>query len=328
MIFVLSLCLLAIFSFGLSQALAETTLEEWTDAAREREVPVKFYWPAEGAKPAPITPAPITPAPIILASHGLGGSREVMSYLCQAWADAGFVVVAMQHVGSDESVWQGQPRPLQAMREAANAKNSILRVEDVRFVIDTLIARAAEDKRLDVTRIGLSGHSFGAQTTLACSGVRYGPRLTSFVDERIKASVALSPAPPENVPDLEKAFAYVRIPMLHITGTQDVAIIGNTTAQQRLMPYFHTNSSPQFLAVFDAADHMVFSGAREGGRLATRADPNKDPGRDEEIRAQVIALSVSFWKAYLLDDPKAKDVMIQDAKSFGDSLKFDSKHDE
>src|SRR3974377_1015412 len=44
---------------------------EWKDASRNREVPVKIYYPASGAGPFPV----------IVFSHGLGGSRDGYEYL-------------------------------------------------------------------------------------------------------------------------------------------------------------------------------------------------------------------------------------------------------
>jgi len=46
---------------------------------------------------------------------------------------------------------------------------------------------------LDLNRIGMSGHSFGAVTTQNVSGQRtpFGPAL--FTDQRIKAALAMSP---------------------------------------------------------------------------------------------------------------------------------------
>jgi predicted dienelactone hydrolase len=42
----------------------------WHDTARDRDVPVKIYYPATGAGPFPI----------IIFSHGLGGNREGYEY--------------------------------------------------------------------------------------------------------------------------------------------------------------------------------------------------------------------------------------------------------
>ena len=49
---------------------------EWRDTARDREVPVKIYYPADCN----------TPCPVIIFSHGLGGSRDGYEYLGRHWA--------------------------------------------------------------------------------------------------------------------------------------------------------------------------------------------------------------------------------------------------
>ena len=65
------------------------------DAARNRDIPVRVYLPANTA-----------PAPVILFSHGLGGSRAGSVFLGEHWAARGCVAVFLQHPGSDESVWK------------------------------------------------------------------------------------------------------------------------------------------------------------------------------------------------------------------------------
>ncbi|MCY2993583.1 MAG: hypothetical protein NTY19_37750 [Planctomycetota bacterium] len=63
------------------------------DPARSRDIPLRVYLPA--AK---------DPAPVVLFSHGLGGSREGCGYLGHHWSARGYVVVFLQHPGSDNSV--------------------------------------------------------------------------------------------------------------------------------------------------------------------------------------------------------------------------------
>ena len=72
----------------------ETASFDWTDAARNREVPVKIYYPKDGAGTCPL----------IVFSHGLGGSREGYEYLGRHWASHGYVSVHVQHKGSDTEV--------------------------------------------------------------------------------------------------------------------------------------------------------------------------------------------------------------------------------
>ena len=88
---------------------------DWHDARRDRDVPVKIYFPKEGAGPFPI----------VIFSHGLGGSREGYEYLGRHWAGCGYVSVHMQHIGSDDRVWKDVPlaeRAKALQRAAANIR--------------------------------------------------------------------------------------------------------------------------------------------------------------------------------------------------------------
>ena len=59
----------------------ETVRYDWHDAKRDRDVPVKIYYPKSGEGPFPV----------IVFSHGLGGSREGYAYLGDHWASHGYV---------------------------------------------------------------------------------------------------------------------------------------------------------------------------------------------------------------------------------------------
>ena len=67
--------------------------EVWTDAARQRAVPVRLRWPDASRHAGPW--------PVVLFSHGLGGTRDGGAVWAAAWAAAGFAVVQLQHPGSD-----------------------------------------------------------------------------------------------------------------------------------------------------------------------------------------------------------------------------------
>jgi predicted dienelactone hydrolase len=56
---------------------------DWRDSARDRDVPVKIYYPKDLGGPVPV----------VIFSHGLGGSREGYEYLGRHWAGCGFVSV-------------------------------------------------------------------------------------------------------------------------------------------------------------------------------------------------------------------------------------------
>ena len=47
---------------------------------------------------------------VVIISHGLGGSRHGYTYLSEGLARAGFLVLHLQHNGSDNAVWENVPR--------------------------------------------------------------------------------------------------------------------------------------------------------------------------------------------------------------------------
>lgn len=281
------------------------TLEQtWHDASRNRDVPVKIYFPKSTNADVP------EKFPVIIFSHGLGGSREGYAYLGEHWASCGYIVVYPQHHGSDKDVMHGF-RPLKALREAAaNPANAIDRPLDIIFVIDHLTSLTADPSfplhgELDLARLGVAGHSFGAFTTMAIAGAHF-PVLgneRTYLDPRVKAAIAMSTPTTQ---DTDEAFDDVKIPVFHMTGTKDESpdrrresdsdpVVGNTSAEQRLRPFRHTRHAPAYLLVFEGGDHMVFS-----GRL-TESRPS-----DGEFQARILSGSTAFWDAWLKGDKDAR----------------------
>ena len=180
------------------------------DAIRGREIPLRVYLPADRH-----------PAPVVLFSHGLGGSREGSAYLGEQWSARGYVVVVVQHPGSDDAVWRDAPpaERMAALKKAANLQNTLLRFGDIPAVLDQLERwnRASDSPlagRLDLKRTGMSGHSFGAVTTQGVSGQRTALGAASFTDARIKAAILMSPSSPRNGAAPKLAFGGVTIPWL------------------------------------------------------------------------------------------------------------------
>jgi len=274
----------------------ETARYDWHDAKRNRDIPVKIYFPTTGDGPFPV----------IIFSHGLGGSREGYSYLGNHWASHGYVSVHVQHLGSDSAIWRDVPlaERMTAMRQATlNPQNALNRPLDVAFAIDQLSKLNSDDPllkhRLDLDRIGVAGHSFGAFTTLAIAGeVFIGPtgNKRSEADSRVKAVIAMSAPVPPNRSQFDLAFSEIKIPCFHMTGTRDVSPIGETKAEDRRVPFDHINGADQFLVTFKEADHMVFS-----GRLA-----GQNSGRDAFFQKFILSGSTAYWDAYLKGDTNAK----------------------
>ena len=263
---------------------------EVKDAGRDRVIPLRVYLPNVKS-----------PAPVILFSHGLGGSRDNNPYLGNHWAARGYVVVFVQHPGSDESVWKdvGPLQRMVALKQAASLENFLARNKDIPVVIDALLHWNGEKDhalkdRLDPEHIGMSGHSFGAKTTQAVAGESFALG-NSFREPRIDAAVMMSPGAPA-IGDPEKAFASIKIPCLLMTGTQDDSPIGNSTAADRLKVFPALRLAPAWQVVFDKGTHMSF-GDRDLRGNATAA------GR---YHRAILALTTAFWDAELKGDAAAK----------------------
>ena len=274
--------------------------ETWFDESRQRQVPVRILYPQ----------AITTPCPIVLISHGLGGSRDGLTYLGQALAERGYIAVHIQHAGSDRAVWQDVPAAerMQTMRRAMrNPDAATSRIEDVAFVLNTLAQRhEAEGElagRLDMDRVGIAGHSFGAWTAMTQAGLRFGlneRRAQQGRDDRIQAVLAMSsPVPRES--QQRWAYAHIAVPVMHMTGTRDESILNDTTAAERRIPFDRTPASApdQYLIIFDGADHMVFGGT---DRLR---GPRNTLHPDETYEAAILSAAFPFFDRYLLDDESA-----------------------
>lgn len=261
------------------------------DAARNRDLPIRIYLP----------PAE-KPAPVILFSHGLGGSCDNNPYLGNHWARRGYVVVFIQHPGSDEGVWKDKPpgQRMAAMKQAASFDNFISRSKDIPAVIDALTLWNKNKQhplhdQMELQHIGMSGHSFGAKTTQSAAGQSAAGGLVAATEPRISAAVMMSPSPP-TMGDAAKAFGSITIPCLLMTGTLDVSPIGNTAAEDRLKVFPYLTHAPAWQVVFDKATHMSFGEREMPGKTKV----------EERYHKSILALTTAFWDANLKGSTVAK----------------------
>ncbi|MCC6681742.1 MAG: acetylhydrolase, partial [Phycisphaeraceae bacterium] len=130
--------LLVLLPIHVWSADAATTVgrEQWNDTARQREVPVKIYKPIASEKPWPV----------VILSHGLGGSREALTYLGEHWASHGYFCVVLQHAGSDEALFRKLPlrEGIENLKAAMTFEQLQQRCRDVSFAIDELTKLNAE----------------------------------------------------------------------------------------------------------------------------------------------------------------------------------------
>jgi predicted dienelactone hydrolase len=261
------------------------------DAKRDRDIPARVYLPVNKI-----------PAPVVLFSHGLGGTRNGSRFLGEHWAARGYVVVFLQHLGSDDSVWRDKAstQRMPAMNSAASMDNFLQRVQDVAAVLNQIEVWNTTPTntlagRLDVKKVGMSGHSFGAITTQAVSGQASAVGGQRFTDPRIKAAIAFSPSTPRRG-SADEAFGRVKIPWLLMTGTKDLSPIGEADMQSRLGVYPALRGAPKHEVVLDKAEHSAFT---------DHALPGDREPRNPNHHRVILALSTAFWDAYLRGDADA-----------------------
>lgn len=267
----------------------------WHDKQRDRDVPVKIYYPKDVS----------APVPLIIFSHGLGGSRDGYSYLGNEWASHGYVSAHIQHLGSDTAALKNAMNG--GLQEALKPNVASNRIVDVYYAIAALDQMNNQPGtlhgKIDTSRIGVAGHSYGAWTTLVVGGeviMKDGVRMNARHHEpRIKALIPMSAPVPEKV-SLDEVFSGVNLPCLHMTGTLDDSPIAETKAADRRLPYDHmtAKTADEYLLTFKGGDHMVFSG--RGSKLSSRA------AHDLIFQKYIKESSTAFWDAYLKGDQSAK----------------------
>jgi predicted dienelactone hydrolase len=260
-------------------------------------IPLKIYLPGDI----------VNPAPVVLVSHGLGGSREGSTYLGEHWSAAGYVVVAIQHPGSDESVWKDAPKlkRMDALKKAANGQSFMARISDVGLVLDYLESSLHSAthplyQRVDPSRIAMSGHSFGAVTSQAIMGQSFRqPSDAAFFSDRIDCVILMSPSQSKGLSN-ESAFGSVTLPVLCMTGTEDGSPLqSEVTPESRREVYASLPEGQAYQVVFDEGVHSIFS----------------DRHQDRRYHSPIEIITTAFLDAHLKQDSEALDWLRSDEVS-------------
>lgn len=294
----------------------DEALLTFTDAQRKREVPVKLFLPKDLREPAPV----------IVLSPGWGGSRDGYGYLARHWASHGYFCMVLEHDGSDLDFAMDAAdgpkvgatlRVVSALRESVNdPTNWINRAEDVTFALDELNRRNGQIgdelfNRLDLARVGMSGHSFGAYTTMLIMGALVdlpGEPQRGFRDSRCIAGIAMSSQGDTHLGLTANSWSNMAAPMLYLTGTKDFEI-GSRDASGRRVGFDRTPADAadeQLLVTINDAEHFAFS---DNNRGLGGEGVQRNPLHHQWILMQTLA----FWDAHLHNDAAAKAWLDSDA---------------
>ncbi|MFB2878553.1 alpha/beta hydrolase [Floridanema aerugineum] len=287
----------------------------------EREYYVDLYVPEGKTRPAPI----------VIISHGLGSTPAAFAYLGTHLASHGFVVAIPEHIGSGEVQFEDLITGLSTTN--VQLTSFVERPLDIKQVIDELEKRSQTDLagRLDLSRIGVMGHSFGGYTALVSAGATLNLERIRFAcsaptrlrldisfsfqclndvlpsfdtrvlrDSRIKAAIAISPT--TSIVFGPKGMGTLNVPTMLIGGSAD--IVAPFIAEQ-VNPFFWLKTPDKYLSVIIPAGHTAAD--------ATGGDKNPPPnsiaeflsGPDPVLARQYIrALAVVFMQTYIGDRPE------------------------
>jgi predicted dienelactone hydrolase len=201
-------------------------------------------------------PSGSAPAPLVVFSHGFRGCNTQSTFLTQALADAGYLVVAPNHQdaicgGSGFAQAEEDLKNPSAWTEATYKD----RADDVRKLLDALRTDQKWNAVVDWSQVALAGHSLGGYTVLGLSGAWSSWKLSS---PSIKATLALSPycQPfPAN-----GHLGAIGIPVMYQGGTRDLGI---TPAVKKPGGCFSETSSPAYFVEFTGAGHLAWSDLRD-----------------------------------------------------------------
>ena len=263
------------------------------DASRQRPVPSRLY--------LPLHTSPARPIPLVVFSHGLGGARTGYSYLARHWANAGMASLHPQHVGSDNSVWRGNPLELlQRLQTAARESEALARVLDLRFALNQVLA-SDQGQLFDVSKIAVAGHSYGANTAMLVAGAKVetgSATLRDLRDRRMQAVILISAPPLLGQGPAEQVLGSVSVPTLHITSLEDTINLPgySSTVNDRIAIFDAMTQSPRALAVYNTGGHSIFTDrtTRSGPEASARIK-----GATQELSTIFLRQSLHFGNIQL-----------------------------
>jgi len=288
------------------------------------------------------------PFPLIVFSHGYGGSKDGYQLLTKFWAGHGYVVIQPSHADAGA---------LQTLRDLLEVKDIWKhqrppqwksRIADLVLMIDSLdaIERRVPELRgkIDRSRIGVAGHSYGALTTELVAGTTsYAeePPL-EFHDPRVTAAIAMSPeGTSEDLGFTRDSWKGIEIPVMYMTGSLDKAA-GGHAPEWRREAYEYSRPGGKYLVFIEGARHLSFSGrALESGVPRGRQRGVRRPGsrgggalmqgidleQERAIFSWIESASLAFWDATLTRSAAAKIFLASDAlpRRSGGKVELDRK---
>lgn len=253
--------------------------------------------------------------PVIVFSHGNAWSMDGYEPLVDRWAAAGFVVVQPTHLDSRRNAIGFEDPRFQTIWK--------VRIDDLHAVLDNLdlvISEAALSERADTSRVGLVGHSWGAQTVGTLLGARVldsaGNPGDDFSREGIKAAVmiaatgtgdSLVPFAEQNLSFMKPDYSTMTAPALIIAGDKDQSKM-STRGPDWFLDAYELSPAPKALMVIRDGEHTLGGIAGEAVGETTDTDPERVDLVADAVQAYLsdaLDLANGSWSSFI-EDAKAQ----------------------
>jgi len=233
----------------------------------------------------PTGATPDTGYPAIVFSHGFSGCNTQSTFLMEALAQAGYLVLAPNHkdarCGSareQEKRWYPGKllgsRPQEPFRKEGAWSDATYkdRAADIKALLDAVLGgKSFQGIAVDSHRISIAGHSLGGYTALGLAGA-----WPSWKDRRIKAVLAMAAYCSPYV--LKGDLRHMNVPVMYQGGTRD---LGVTPTVKRFSGAYDLSSAPKYYVEFDGAGHFAWTNLQK------------------DYQDMIDAYSVAFFNHYL-----------------------------
>lgn len=255
--------------------------------------------------------AVMRPRPVIVWSHGGGPRNNVSLDMNREWsqllARAGYIVIHPAHIEPDRLALCEKLGISDTQACLQLIAMTWYRPTDARAVLDALPQIVAAfpqlQGRVDLTRVGFAGHSFGAFTTMTMAGARVnyveGYKDISWRHPLPRAFLALSPQGPGRFGFFDESWREVDRPVMTASGAGD-NILGEMALDRR-EPFKRMPPGDKYELWIESPDavHGTFN--------------LNDLGPGRRFLDEIAMAGVAFLDAYLSDYEPAKRWLISGA---------------
>lgn len=278
------------------------------DQKRDRQLPLKIYYPqAPGL------------FPVIIFSHGAGGSNIAFASLSTFLASCGYTCIHPTHYGHDVNILR-ESGMQEVKKYVYDPKVWQVRPLDIAFIIDSLAQLQQQipalKGKIDSSRLGISGHSFGAYVTMLLAGATVDTpwqQNVSYGEVRATAFLAISPQGTGQFGLNSHSWQGINSPVLTISGSKDWGWEKQPPAW-RLEAFCHLPPQDKYHLLIAGANHFSYGDRQDTDlilrrRIGQYSTPQSDLISQKRTNSYVQNISIAFWDAYLKQVSNAQEFL-------------------